>query len=183
MKAELAALELAGKRVEAGFQPDPVRAPQITAGPYAEAVADLGSPADSITEVRSRPEAVRNAADGVLVRALDIGLRRAPTASSGGTLPKPVVRQGTSALEDECIVVTPEGGRATVDLSGDALALSVQADSAAGVDAMVRNLASELGGAPLGTIPATETRAVALPRVRSGPWTIALSSTGVFRVC
>ena len=75
VKAELAALELAGNRVEPGFQPDPVRAPQITAGPYAEAVADLGSPADSITSVRSQSAAVRSAADGVLVRALGVGLR------------------------------------------------------------------------------------------------------------
>ena len=109
VKAELAALELAGSRVEPGFQPDPVRAPQITAGPYAEAVADLGSPADSINSVRSQSEAVRSAADGVLVRALGLGLRLVPTATSGGALPRPVVRQGTSAVEDDCIVITPQG--------------------------------------------------------------------------
>ncbi len=183
VKAELAALELAGNRVEPGFQPDPVRAPQITAGPYAKAVADLGSPADSITSVRSQSEAVRSAADGVLVRALGVGLRPVPTATSAGALPRPSVRQGTSAIEDECIVVTPQEGRGTVEFRGRAPALTVQADPSAGVDAAVRNLASGFVGAPLGTIPANEIRAVALPRVRSGPWTIQLSSTAVFRVC
>ena len=74
--------------------------------------------------------------------ASDFG--RVPTATSGGALPRPVVRQGTSAIEDECIVVTPQGGRGTVELRGRALALSVQADPSAGVDAAVRNLASEL---------------------------------------
>jgi F0F1-type ATP synthase membrane subunit c/vacuolar-type H+-ATPase subunit K len=183
VKAELAALELAGNGVEPGFQPDPIRAPQITAGPYADAVADLGSPADSIASVRGQSEAVRSAADGVLVRALRLGLLPVTTATSAGAPPTPVVRQGSSALEGQCILVTPQDGRGTIDLRGDALALNVQADASAGVDVAVRNLASGFEGAPLGTIPANEVRAITLPRVRSGPWTTELSSTGAFRVC
>ncbi len=69
VKAELRSVELARDRVDPAFRPDEARAPQIDAGSYLKAVDDLGSPADSLRELRAQSAEVRAVADTVLVRA------------------------------------------------------------------------------------------------------------------
>jgi hypothetical protein len=100
VKAELAAVELAGKRVDPAFRPDPSRAPQISAGTYLRAVADLGSPADSLAELRGQAEGVRAAADTVLLGALGVPLGAAPQTPGA------------------CTTVTPSDGSATIERTG-----------------------------------------------------------------
>ncbi len=73
-------MELARDRVDPAFRPDPIRAPQIDAGGYLDAVDDLGSPADSLREVRAQSAEVRAVADAVLVRAVRARLRAVPGA-------------------------------------------------------------------------------------------------------
>ena len=66
--AELGALELASGFVSPGFQPDPQRAPQITAGPYLHTVHAIGSsPADTPEEIIHSDPAVRAEVDQTLV--------------------------------------------------------------------------------------------------------------------
>jgi hypothetical protein len=137
----------------------------VIAGPYLRAVDDLGSPADSLEELRAQSATVRAAADGVLLGALGVKLDAA--ASAGGT----------------CTTITPTAGQATTERVGDSLTLVVTADPAAGVDVAARNLADGFEGGGLGTVAPGMTRSLTLPRVRSGPWTVRLSSTAPFRVC
>ena len=80
VKAELRSVELARDRVDPAFRPDPTRAPQIDAGGYLDAVDDLGSPADSLREVRAQSAEVRAVADAVLVRALRARLLPCPAS-------------------------------------------------------------------------------------------------------
>ena len=70
VRAELGALELAGAGTRADFAPDPVRAPDITAGKYFAAIRDYGSPASSTSEIARAGEGERQAADSVLLQAL-----------------------------------------------------------------------------------------------------------------
>jgi hypothetical protein len=69
LRAELAEVErLGAERVAPGFRPDPVRAPQITAGPYLAAVATLGSPLAG-EPVPTDPPAVLHEVDRVARQA------------------------------------------------------------------------------------------------------------------
>ena len=165
VKAELAALELARGHVNPDYQPDLSRAPQLFAGPYFRAVDDLGSPADSIRELRAAAPEVRAAADAVLLGA--IGVKLAPGAPAGSS----------------CTTVMPTDGVATTERTGDAPTLVVTADGGTGVDVASRNLADGFETGSIGTVEPGTTRSFTLPTVRSGPWTVRLTSRAPFRVC
>jgi hypothetical protein len=83
--AELGIVELEAAVVSPNFRPDSSRAPQITAGPYLAAVADLGSPALPAAELIGQSPSIRAEADAVLVRAVAsvlVSRGTAPTAST-----------------------------------------------------------------------------------------------------
>jgi hypothetical protein len=69
VRVELGALEVAGGRARASFQPDTSRMPQVSAGPYLAAARALGSPAASVPEIQRSSEALREDADAVLAAA------------------------------------------------------------------------------------------------------------------
>jgi hypothetical protein len=76
-RAELSAIEIARARVRSGFTV-PTQFLSWQAGPYLEAVARNGSPAYTPAELSRQPEAVREAADSTLVKALRLNLRTPP---------------------------------------------------------------------------------------------------------
>ncbi len=164
VKAELRAVELARSRVDPAFRPDTARAPQIDAGGYLDAVHDLGSPAYSVPDLRGQSAEVRNAADTVLLHALDVRL-----VSAGGA--------GPGA---ECTVATPDGSaRAPVEVeSRGPVVIS------AGV-APARVSARALGDAfvPLGTVAPNADRTLDLVPTAAGPWHVQVESSGPIRVC
>ncbi len=80
VSAQLGAVELAGAALDPSLQPDPVRMPQVTVGPYLAAVAQFGSPSDSVAELRSRQEPMRAEADGVLAAAITVVAPTGPGA-------------------------------------------------------------------------------------------------------
>ena len=92
VSAGLGALELARDQVRPGFRPEPVRAPDVTAGRYFPAVAAYGSPADSEAEFAGRPEDAREAADIVSIVALRVALTPAKAGDAGAcrAVPNPV---------------------------------------------------------------------------------------------
>lgn len=163
VKAELRAVELAGARVDPGFRPDPVRAPQIDAGRYLAAIHDLGSPADSVADLRRQPAAVRNAADVVLLQALRVRLRGAG--------------DGTGSA---CSVSKPAGASdAQVELQARGpVVISAEASP-------VRVAARAFGDAPvsLGTVAPGTTRTLGLVPIAAGPWRVQVDSSGPVRVC
>lgn len=69
LRAQLGALEALRAPIPPGFQPAPDTAVDILAGPYRAAVAALGSPADSPSQLASAPADARTAADRVLLGA------------------------------------------------------------------------------------------------------------------
>jgi hypothetical protein len=95
VQAEVTALDIGGAHMAPGFKPDAEKAPQITAGDYLGAVADIGSsPAYSESELASRDEGHRRLADNVFVRgyglrltAAPAGVRRAPACAIRRTTP------------------------------------------------------------------------------------------------
>jgi hypothetical protein len=93
-RADLAALDLAGKRADPGYVLNAeALTPQsafvfLMTGPYLETVERFGSPAFSPSELRDQPEPIREAADATLVRALRLRLAPSspPTAGSCETI-------------------------------------------------------------------------------------------------
>jgi hypothetical protein len=67
--AELRALELERGAAASDLQPDPSRAPQLTAGPYFSAVDTLGSPAVPLADLPRLPPDVRSSVDAVMANA------------------------------------------------------------------------------------------------------------------
>jgi len=163
VKAELAAVELAGNRVDPAFRPDLSRAPQISAGTYLRAVHDLGSPADRLATLRTQPEEVRAAADRVLLDAL--GVQAHPATATG-----------------ECTTVPADGGHASQDVRADSMTLVIAA-GADPVDVSVRNLAATFAAPPFVTVAPGTTRSLELPEVASGPWSVHLAGSSEFTIC
>jgi hypothetical protein len=116
VRAELAALELAGPETRSDFAPDPVRAPDITAGRYFAAVRDYGSPASSDAELRMAGEAERQSADSTLIQAL--GISAAPGGDVGNGAPPPVegATGGTARTNGACIRFVPSAPGAALEL-------------------------------------------------------------------
>ena len=71
-QAELTATDLVRSRVALSFKPEGFFLRDVTAGAYFDVEGKFGSPAFSIDELRSSPRDARQAADGVIVRALNI---------------------------------------------------------------------------------------------------------------
>jgi hypothetical protein len=174
VQVELAALELAGPSVDPSFVPDPVRAPDITAGKYFEAVEQYGSPAASPDEIPTREEPERAAADDVLVKALATlgprgehgdGPRPAVEAASGRVSNAGSCASAPSSLE---VRLPPEG----LTVSGSLP-----------VEVRLRSFAGGFPASPLGTVPARATYAVRIAPREGVTWHVRLSGSGSIRAC
>jgi hypothetical protein len=146
VRSELAALDLAEDRVDPSFHPEdpsaPVQIPSthmgITAGEYFAVKADYGTPAFSVSELRTAPLADRQVADIVLARAL--GLQAKPVASINPSqkAPRPEVLTTDAQSRDEgqsCVVLTPSGDLAAsqVGLPQGGVALSTSGGEPVGL--------------------------------------------------
>jgi hypothetical protein len=184
VRAELAALELVRDRVDPGFRPDAEYMPPVLAGPYFDAVDDLGSPALSPRELRRASEALRTRADGVLARALGATLTPVEPDARPPSGALTVVRSdgGDVTSEDACVVLTPRGGAASLDVEGERLRIRVDAAPGIAADVAVRNLGT-VDAAGLGSVAPDSSAVLTLPRVPTGPWQVQVVSQGPVRVC
>jgi hypothetical protein len=114
VRAELTALEMA--RFAPSYQPDPVRMPQVTAGPYLAAVAELGSPALPRQALRRQPEGVRQAVDAVLVPSLLIERRTGPETVGIGS-PVWTAAHGVARNDGSCVTFDAYRGESPPVLS------------------------------------------------------------------
>jgi hypothetical protein len=179
LQVELAALELAGPLTDSSFAPDPVRAPDITAGKYFDAVEQYGSPAASPDEIRTRAEPERAAADNVLVAALRPTL--GPRGKRGAG-PRPAVEEasGSVAKSGSCVVL-----RKTVPGSLDVRIPpeGITVGGSTAVEVRLRSYADAYPAGGVGTVPAGATWALRIP-VRGGiTWHARLSGGGPLRAC
>jgi hypothetical protein len=179
VQVELGALELAGPLTDPSFAPDPVRAPDITAGKYFDAVEQYGSPAASQDEIRTRAEPERAAADGVLVGALrpTLGPR-----GRQGTGPQPAVEEssGSVAKRESCAVLHDDGsGSLEVRLPAEGITVS----GPAAVEVRLRSFAGAYPQTALGTVPGGATWALRIPARVGVTWHARLSGSGAVRAC
>jgi hypothetical protein len=175
VQVELAALELAGRSVDPAFAPDPVRAPDITAGKYFAAVDDYGSPAAAPEEIPARAEPERVAADAVLVKSLGPtlgprgehgnGPRPAVEAASGRVSNAGSCASAASSLE---VRLPPEGMTVSGSLP---------------VEVRLRSFAGAFPGAALGTVPAGATHALRVAPRAGVIWHVQLKGGGSIRAC
>jgi hypothetical protein len=180
-RAELAAMELLEPGLPADFQPDGSRMPQVHAGAYARAVAEIGSPAASLAEVGRSSKAAREAADRVIEAGLP--LVKAPAVHS--TEPLHAEPTGaTASMEGTCVVLRP-----TADQPDAASAVmpmprgGVRIESEAPVHYRVRRFADDFGAQPASVL-VSGSRLSLPPRASDGrSLVLQLSLQAPARVC
>jgi hypothetical protein len=181
VRAELGALELAGPGTRSDFAPDPVRAPDITAGKYFAAVRDYGSPASSSSEIARAAEGERQAADSVLLQAT--GTAVVPGGVAGSE--PPAVEEATAgrtAVEGGCVRFVPSGTDAALAVSVPALGIVVEPRGAAPVEVRFRSFAAGYPEQPFASVPTGRSRL--RPPTRNGVrWHARLTGSQPFRVC
>jgi hypothetical protein len=185
VRAELGALEVAGPSAPPTLAPDPVRAPDITADRYFAAVRQLGSPADTPTEVRARPEPQREAADGVLVASLQLGLR--PTRAIGSTSGAPPPLEASTGVATtrssgcDAVRATAPGASAGVVVPSRGVVI---ANSGPGnVDVRVRSFGDNFLANPVGSVSPGQAAVLAIPPRPGIVWDAQLTVPGRVRVC
>jgi hypothetical protein len=175
LEVELAALELAGPSIDSSFVPSPVRAPDITAGKYFDAVDQYGSPAPSPDEIPARAEAERAAADDVLVKAL--GPTLGPRGEHGNG-PRPVV-EGASGSVSNAGSCAAAASALEVRLPPEGMTVS----GSVPVDVRLRSFAGAFPGAAFGTVPAGATYALRIAPREGVTWHVRLDGSGSIRAC
>jgi hypothetical protein len=181
----LGALELAGPSTDPAYRPDPLRAPDISAGVYFDAVDELGSPADTPEEITRRQEPERQAADSVLSQALRLGLQ--PEARSPSSGPRPridAVASGTATFRPGCVLVNPTAVGAFVDVTVPSTGIAVTNSGNAPVEARVRQFAGTFPQGPLGSVAPRSTATLRIPpRAGVGAWHLRLTPTEPVEAC
>ncbi|MFN2471698.1 MAG: hypothetical protein ABR583_12075 [Gaiellaceae bacterium] len=181
--AELGAFELVGRGVDTNYAPDPVRAPDITAGRYFDAIDQYGSPADTPQEIAERSEPYRQAADAVLVQALKI----APQTAQKAVGDRPFVETavgGTVTPRKSCVDFRPNGAGPTLDIRVPSSGVVVTTHGASGVELRLRAFAETFPTTAFVALPARSTQSIALPRPRGIPdWHVRLTPPEPVSVC
>jgi hypothetical protein len=189
VSGELTALEIARASAPRGMVLDPRYGPQIIAGPYFAAVSAIGSsPADSLAQLLRAPEAVRAAADRVLVSAGGLGLASI-IGGAGPTLANhpPVLERmvgGSARSSGACTRFRPSGLAGALDLRLAATGLLLRGITSGEPRLHVRRFAAgfDQGALPVG---AGTTTLVIRPRSDPSrvPWHLRVSSAGAIEAC
>jgi hypothetical protein len=190
VRAELTALDLAGTKVSRLFQPEnPAAQPPIPSthsglsdGQYFDIKSAYGSPAFSPAELASKPVTVRNVADIVLARALDVRLQPTGTLAPAPHATPPRLIASTTRVRDRpagCIRIVAGDKAASTQLRLPPGGVTL---SAAGSRAPV-NLAlgrfSPSYGYPTRPLLPGESAALAIPGDFSPvPWRLLVRTPG-----
>lgn len=168
-RADMAVIELAGKNGDQTFTPNldaPWTVPgalDLNVGPWLEVAGRYGSPADSVSQLRSQSEGVREEADVLAVKLLKLH----PAA-----VPARVARRGcrvVSGGSEPTEIVLPKGGAVLTPANDSTLTLRRWADRFA---------------AGLGDLRGGEPVVLSIPPDRSNvPWRLSLERAGRVEVC
>lgn len=185
VRPELGALEIAGPTAPPTLAPDPVRAPDITAAKYFPAVRELGSPADTPTEMRARPEPQREAADGVLIAGLQAGLRPARAlASSPAAAPPLESTAGAAATRSGgCILLRTTAPGASAIITVPKRGVVVTNTGAGSAEVRIRSFGDNFPAAPLGTVAPRQAAVLAIPPRAGIVWHAQVTVPGTELVC
>jgi hypothetical protein len=161
VRASLATLDVAAPAVSRAFAPEPVDAPQITAGRYLAASRALGSPALSLSELQRAPESIRQAADSTLERAETL----APAPGSRSS--------SCAAIPAGAALVVPAGRRMLIE-SGPPSTATVY----------LRRFASNFPTTPFAAVrSAAATLAFPADLAPMAPWHVRFGGAGIAHVC
>ncbi len=187
LKAKLGALELAAAHAPPQYEPDPQRAPQLTAGPYLHTVHSIGSsPADTTKQILAGDPLARHSADQVLVALYAPYITAAAPTRPSPLAPAPAVvflSGGSVVQRGPCLNVTPAANVAAtviVTLPGGAAQLRDLGGTGAAIG--LRRFGEAIVALP--EMPAHSSRIVALPADAAGvPWQLQLASTSPTQLC
>ncbi len=168
-RADMAVIELAGKNGSQTFTPN-VDAPKLVpsaldlnTGPWLEVVDRYGSPADSIPQLRSQAETVREEADVLAVKILGLHPAAVPTR---------VARRRctmVSGSSEPTEIVMPRGGAVLTPARDSTVTLRRWADSFA---------------AGLGDVRGAQPVVLKIPPDASAvPWRLSFDRSGPVEVC
>jgi hypothetical protein len=181
VRAELGVLELAGPGTRSDFAPDPVRAPDITAGRYFAAVREYGSPASSVSELARAGEGERQSADSVLLQALGTSVR--PDGDPGAKAPSvEAADKGRTTMQGGCVRFAPSGPGATLDVSVPAPGLFIEHSGAAPVELRLRAFATGFPAQPFASLPAAK-HSLRLPAREGVRWHVRLTTAQPVLAC
>jgi len=155
VKADLRAVELAGNRLPADFQPVPTYAPQIVVRGYLSAERALGSPADTGTQLLVAPEDARTSADSLLIDAMQPSQTRQPPTQATDRPPT----GKASCLPGTAAATAHNGG--TLQLDFGKSGVLVAAPKTAPVTVGLRLFATEFSVQPDLTVPPATTALIA----------------------
>jgi hypothetical protein len=183
VRAELAALEVAGPTTDPGYHPDEFRAPGIAAGPYFAAVSDWGSPAFAAEDVERLAEAERQEADAVLVKALGVSVQQLAKAAPGG--PRPAVEAaigGRVGFRSRCVTFVPRIFEASIELTVPAAGIAFTGTGAL-VEVGLRSFAGDYSETSMGSAEPGLPHAVRIPPRPGRTWHIRLSTSAPLTAC
>jgi hypothetical protein len=173
-RGDTAALEIASRTVEPGFQLNPEYSGSpvlvnVFAGEFLEAVAERGSsPAYSVAELESAPPEARRQADIILQRALPITTATTPDDYAAGASEN-CVKAGAGDTEEVPIdpgktrIEVAPGGEATLDM---------------------RRFAVDEYPVALPSVPGGSTTVLTVPRDKAkNPWYLHVGAGQPVRVC
>jgi hypothetical protein len=183
VRAELAALEVAGPTTDPGYHPDEFRAPGIAAGPYFAAVSDWGSPAFATEDVERLAEAERQEADAVLVEALGVSVQQLANAAPGG--PQPAVDaaiSGRVGFGSRCVRFVPRTFEASIELTVPAAGVAFTATSAL-VEVGLRTFSGDFSETSVGSADPGLSYAVRIPSRPGRTWHVRLATSAPLTAC
>jgi hypothetical protein len=191
IKGNLTAMEIARNTVEPGFYLEEEFADtgfdHIDAGSYFSAVDAFGSPAFTIPELQSSPEAARFAADKVLLNALRVQLEPAPAsaAPAAGAEPAGPNSEGVVAVPGDACVAVPGGAKSPL-LSLPPGGVAIGAGAQPVTDIKMRRFATSPGEFPvdfqIGVAPGEAVAVPIPPDLSTVPWKMQLEG-GAATVC
>jgi hypothetical protein len=195
--AELGALEISRQQVDPLFRPDddPKRAPNVVALTYFAATDRIGSsPAPDPEELARMPEAARQHADGVLIRAFGIevkpytravrrllgavGRERVPLAAAG-------IAAGSASSRGDCLAVTPDSANpVVVELRLPSTGLVLTGPGAREAKVSLRRFGSGFGQQQPGKPAGASESFVAAPLGKSSrPWHMRIQAARPLKIC
>jgi hypothetical protein len=187
LRARLAAVEVARDTVDPGYRPDKASVHvHLLAGPYLDAVDDLGSPAYSVDELPTRSEPARAGADATLVEALRIRPALVPRerAATGRAPSVEAAEGGAEQRTARCARFRPHVRGATLDLTLAPGGLLVRPAGPAPVEVRMRRFAGLPPNAPFAVVRPGTAALIAIPRDRSTrPWRVRLSASDPVEAC
>jgi hypothetical protein len=186
LQPELAALELVGSRAPADLQVDAVHAPNINAGPYFDAIRKYGSPAESLEAVGHAQLPDQQAADAVLIAALQIA-----AAHGGDATPSPSgvavddVHWGNVTTAAGCRRFDPNAPGAAVDVTVAGGGLILRPEDHGTTQVSLRQLAADYPApTPSIVVPSGEQSILRLPREGlPNPWHARIFATDTIEIC